>query len=405
MQNKVIIIGAGAAGIFAAINLAEFNPNIEIIVLEKTSKLLSKVKISGGGRCNVTNACTNPVLLSKNYPRGEKKLKAIYKQFGSIETQAWFKSRGVSLKTEADGRIFPKSNDSQTIIDCLLNECQKHNIKIIKNAGVLSIEKQGGVFIVKTNDNSLSCNKVLVASGGKNKTEAYSFLKPTDHEVNLPVPSLFTFNLIDKSICKLMGVSVSDANVRIAGSKLSENGPILITHWGLSGPVILKLSAWGARELHSKAYKYTVLVNWLNDASEAKVFDIISKRSSEHPNQKAINNSPFDLPKRLWEFLLEKAEIKHQQRWSDVQGKKLNKLIKVLTCDEYEASGKTTFKEEFVTCGGVQLSDIDFKTVESRLCKDLYFAGEVLDIDGITGGFNFQAAWTTGYLAAKAMAE
>jgi predicted Rossmann fold flavoprotein len=387
------------------VNLAEFNPNIEIIVLEKTSKLLSKVKISGGGRCNVTNACTNPVLLSKNYPRGEKKLKTIYKQFGSKETQAWFKARGVKLKTEADGRIFPISDNSQNIIDCLLNECHKHHVKIIKNAAVLSVEKKGDKFSVKTDGETFKCDKVLVASGGKNKAEAYSFLKATFHQIISPVPSLFTFNLTDKSITKLMGVSVPEVSVKIAGSKLVQNGPILVTHWGLSGPVILKLSAWGARELNQKDYKYTVLVNWLNDTNEQEALETIKALSEEHPNQKAINNCPFDLPKRLWEFLLEKAEIKAHEKWSDVQGKKLNKLVRNLTCDEYEASGKTTFKEEFVTCGGIQLSDIDFKTMESRICSGLYFAGEVLDIDGITGGFNFQAAWTTGYIAAKAMAE
>lgn len=363
------------------------------------------MKISGGGRCNVTNACIDPILLSKNYPRGEKKLKSLYKEFGSKETQAWFKSKGIKLKTEADGRIFPKSDSSQSIIDCLLKECQKHNIRIIKSAEVFSIEKNETKFTVKSENKDYTCDKILVASGGKNKDEAYKFLKPTGHEIISPVPSLFTFNLSDKSITKLMGISVPEVSVKIAGTKLKQNGPILITHWGLSGPVILKLSAWGARELNGKDYQYTVLVNWLNDINEQKAIDIIQELISEHPNQKVINNSPFDLPKRLWEFLVDKSEIKVHQKWSDIQGKKLNKLIRNLTCDEYNASGKTTFKEEFVTCGGIQLSDIDFSTMESRICKGLYFAGEVVDIDGITGGFNFQAAWTTGYLAAKSMAE
>ncbi|GAA5037742.1 flavoprotein [Marivirga lumbricoides] len=403
-KADIIIIGAGAAGIFAAINVAEANPGKKVLVVEKSSKLLAKVKVSGGGRCNVTNTCKEPGELIKNYPRGNKKLKKAFAEFGTTDTVNWFSERGVELHAEADGRMFPITNNSQTIIDCLLKACDKYKVEIITRANIETIEKLESSFQLTANANQLfECEKLLISTGGSNKIEGYSWLEKLGHSINPPVPSLFTFNLTDKSITELSGLSVPDAEVKIAGTKLSHRGPLLITHWGLSGPAVLKLSAWGARVLQEKEYQYTVLVNWISGNKEPEVRKMREEFQQENPLKKVAGTPPFQLPKRLWEYLSAKSGIDPELRWNNFSGKNFNKLVNSLVCDEYTASGKTTFKEEFVTCGGVKLGEVNMETLESRICPGLYFAGEVLDIDGVTGGFNFQAAWTTAYLAAKAM--
>lgn len=403
-KADIIIIGAGAAGIFAAINVAEANPGKKVLVVEKSPKLLAKVKVSGGGRCNVTNVCTLPSELVKNYPRGNKKLKQAFTEFGTTDTVNWFLERGVELHAEADGRMFPITNSSQTIIDCLLGECDKHGIEILTRISIERIEKQEDIFHLSTNSaDKLACQKLLISTGGSNKIEGYHWLEKLGHSINPPVPSLFTFNLTDKTITNLSGLSVPDAEVKIAGTKLSHRGPLLITHWGLSGPAVLKLSAWGARTLQEKEYQYTVLVNWLSGAKEPEVRKMLQEFQQENPLKKVAGTPPFQLPRRLWEYLCSKSGVDSEIRWNNFSGKNFNKLVNNLVCDEYAASGKTTFKEEFVTCGGIKLGEVNMETMESRVCPGLYFAGEVLDIDGVTGGFNFQAAWTTAYLAAKAM--
>jgi len=403
--TKIVVIGAGAAGIFGAINIAAQNPEAEVIVLEKSSKLLSKVKISGGGRCNLTNVISEPKELIKNYPRGNKKLKKAFETFGTKSTIEWFESRGVKTKAEADGRMFPISDDSQTIIDCLLKECNKLGVQIKTKEGVKEIKPTAQGFIIHTNNSSYECDKILIATGGHNKIESFQWLEKLGHNISVPVPSLFTFNLPQSNIIKLSGISVAEAEVKIAGTKLSYTGPLLITHWGLSGPAVLKLSAFGARILNEKNYEYSVIINWVGFKNETEVRNHLSKFQSENPKKKLFNSNPFDLPKRLWEYQLQECEIDEDLRWNNFSGKKLNKLVNNLIADFYEASGKTTFKEEFVTAGGVKLGDINMQTMESRKCPGVYFAGEVLDIDGITGGFNFQAAWTSSFLAANGITE
>lgn len=404
-KKHIIIIGAGAAGIFAAANLAA-DPQLQVTVLEKTSKILSKVKVSGGGRCNVTNSCKEPRQLLKFYPRSHKKLIPAFAQFGTADTVRWFEERGVRLKTEDDGRIFPQSDDSQTIIDCLLAACAKNGVSILPRMGVEQIIKgEKGFILTTTSGKYLACDQLLIATGGANKPEAYSWLENLGHSIVSPVPSLFTFNLKHKAITELAGISVPEVSLKIAGTKLEQKGPILITHWGLSGPVVLRLSAWGARVLHEKNYNYTILVNWLSELKEPEARSALEAYKNKHPKQKIISNPLFSLPKRLWEFLCKKAGMAENTLWNNYSAKSYNRLINMLVADEYPASGKTTFKEEFVTCGGIPLSEVDLQTMESRCCLGIYFAGEILDVDGITGGFNFQAAWTTGWLAAQAMAK
>jgi predicted Rossmann fold flavoprotein len=402
---RIIIIGAGAAGIFAAVNVARLMPKASVTVLEKTPKLLSKVKISGGGRCNVTHACFDNAALSKYYARGEKQLRGAFSRFNAADTIGWFEERGVKLKTEPDGRMFPVTDDSQTIIDCLLNEAAKYKVNIITKADVTGIERQKQGFTIIVNDQQkLVADKLVVAFGGHHKSSAYDWLQAFGHSVVPPVSSLFTFNLPGADITKLMGVAVPEVQVRIAGTKLEQKGPLLITHWGFSGPVVLRTSSWGARLLHNINYRYEVLVNWIPEYNEETLRTKMEQVRKELAPAMVVTRSPFGLPKRLWEHLCAKAEITDKIRWADVPKKSMNKLITNLVRDSYKAEGKTTFKEEFVTAGGIELSEVDFRTMESMICPGLYFAGEVLDIDGITGGFNFQSAWTTGWIAAQAMA-
>jgi predicted Rossmann fold flavoprotein len=400
MKKRLVVVGGGAAGFFCAVNAARLSPGMEVIILEKTGKLLSKVKVSGGGRCNVTHACYSIAEMVRRYPRGASFLKKAFHHFFTTNTIDWFAERGVKLKTEADGRMFPVTDDSQTIIDCLLKEANKYGVEILMNREVKQLEinesaSDGKKFrLTFANCYHLEADLVCIASGGYPKIVQYGWMKDSTHEIEPPVPSLFTFNMPGNPVTELMGLSVSNAAVKIIGSKLAEEGPLLITHWGMSGPAILKLSAWGAKELAA---------NWLpglNDNSLRERFQLIRFNLA---SQKIINRNPFVLPNRLWEHLLVKAGIDVNLRWADLPAREQNKFIKHLCADEYEVKGKTTFKEEFVTAGGVQLNGIDFNTMQSKKIPGLYFAGEIIDVDGITGGYNFQNAWTTGWIAANAI--
>ena len=402
---KVAIIGGGAAGFFAAFSVKEHHPQAKVIIFEKSDKLLSKVKISGGGRCNVTNACFHPSQLSKFYPRGEKQLKKAFSVFQPKDTVDWFANRGVELKAEADNRMFPVSDDSQTIIDCFLREAQLKNIQILKQSPVVELTPKEKGFTLVFKASKQDFDKVVVASGGSPKARGFDWLQNLGHSIVDPLPSLFTFNMPTEPIKELMGLVVENATARIQGTKLQYTGPVLITHWGMSGPAILKLSAWGARLLFDKNYQFNVQVNWLSIKNESEVNELLETTLPSIRKKKIANANPFGLANRMWLFLLDKVGLNPDSLWLELSKKNRNKLINVLLNDIYAVSGKTTFKEEFVTCGGVSLSDIDMKTMQSRVCKDLYFAGEVMDVDGITGGFNFQAAWTTGFIAGKLIAS
>lgn len=398
---KVAIIGGGAAGFFAAFSVKEHHPSAVVTLFEKSDKLLSKVKISGGGRCNVTHACFKPSLLSKHYPRGEKQLKRAFAIFQPKDTVEWFAKRGVALKAELDNRMFPESDDSQTIIDCFLKEAQSKNITICKKNPVSSFTKNDTGISLAFKTVNQQFDKVILATGGSPKLRGFEWLQNSGHSIVEPLPSLFTFNMPKEPITELMGLVVEKATVRIQATKLQYSGPVLITHWGMSGPAILKLSAWGARLLFKKSYQFNIQVNWLSIKNEEEVNSILTEKESTIRKKKIANANPFALPNRMWMYLLEKVQINPDLPWYELSKKNKNKLINVLLNDVYEVCGKTTFKEEFVTSGGVSLEDVDFNTMESKQCKNLYFAGEVLNIDGITGGFNFQAAWTTGYIAGK----
>lgn len=399
---RIAVIGGGAAGFFAAISCKQHHPDADVIIFEKSNKTLAKVKISGGGRCNVTHATFDINALSKNYPRGERQLRKAFSQFMTTDTVEWFESRGVQLITQEDNCIFPKAQDSQVVIDCLMHEVKKRNITIRLHSHIDKIDKaSGGYNLAVREQDVLFCNKIIVAIGGQPKMRGLQWLADLGHRIESPVPSLFTFNMPDNSITKLMGVVVNPASVKIPGTKLQADGPLLITHWGLSGPAILKLSAWGARILEEKNYNFSILVNWLHPKTESDITNLVEHVILSLNSKMVKNTNPFGLPNRLWKFLLLKYAIPDDQRWGSLSKKIKNKLVQLLFVDEYVVSGKTTFKEEFVTCGGVALEDVNFKSMESKVCPGMYFTGEVLDIDGITGGFNFQSAWTTGFIAGK----
>ncbi|MFN4083136.1 MAG: NAD(P)/FAD-dependent oxidoreductase [Bacteroidia bacterium] len=406
MSNKIVVIGGGAAGFFAAITCASENNQNEVIILEKTSKLLQKVKISGGGRCNVTHACFEIKPLTLAYPRGEKQLKSAFTKFATKETVEWFESRKVKLKTEADGRMFPTTNNSQTIIDCLLKEAKKLKIEIKTETGVSKIIPtfSGGFDLQLTNGDKMYCNKVIVATGGSPKNENLKWLKDLNIKTENPVPSLFSFNITDEKLRELSGISVNPVRTRITHTKLEFSGPILITHWGLSGPVILKASSYGARILAERNYEFEVEISWLDNKKEDAVRQELMNLKAANPNKSVKSLFPFYLPARLNSYLIAKAGIDENLNWAEISKDDVNAMINTLVYDKYNVNGRTAYKEEFVTCGGVNLDEIDFKTMECKRIKGLYFAGEILDIDGITGGFNFQAAWTTGYIAGKAAA-
>ncbi|MDA8951846.1 NAD(P)/FAD-dependent oxidoreductase [Flavobacteriaceae bacterium] len=402
-MKKVIIIGGGAAGFFTAINAKEMNPELDITILEKGKEVLQKVKISGGGRCNVTHACFEPKELVQFYPRGEKELLGPFHQFMTGDTFEWFENNGIPLKIEKDNRVFPESNSSQTIVDCFLNKTKRLGISVLKNHGVTTIQKQDNSWLVITKEQQFVCDAVVMAAGSSKKV--WELSKALRHSIISPVPSLFTFNIKDNRIKDLLGISVPNATVQLEDTNLEASGPLLITHWGMSGPAILKLSAFGARVLAEKNYEYKVQVNWLSRPTH-KIVNVLLNLKKKHSKKQVIVRSPFEeIPKRLWERFVMATTIKTTFNWADVSHDQIDALANQLTKSVFTAKGKSTFKEEFVTAGGVDLREINFKCFESKLQNNLFFVGEVLNIDAVTGGFNFQNAWTGGWLCAKALAS
>lgn len=408
----ILIIGGGAAGFFTAINIAETNltrgeaesskAKLKIALLERGKEVLTKVRISGGGRCNVTHACFIPNDLVKFYPRGEKELKGPFHQFCSGDTIAWFEKHGVALKIEEDGRMFPVTDSSQTIIDCFVSAAKKSGIDVLTGQSVQSVFKGDGYWKVDTNSQSFKCDTLVMATGSNPKI--WEMMETLGHSIEEPVPSLFTFNIKDTRIKELMGLSAL-ATVKVKDSKLKASGPLLITHWGMSGPGILRLSAWGARELAAKNYQFVLQVNWLHETDFEEALDNLKNLKEENAKKLVVKFCPFDFPKRLWESLVTASGISAEIKWADLSRKQLTDLANQLTNGQFQVNGKSTFKEEFVTAGGINLKEIDFKTMQSKLHEKLYFAGEILNIDAITGGFNFQNAWTGGYLAAKSITD
>ena len=404
-QPKIIIIGGGAAGFFAAITAAIAHSRASVILLEAGREFLSKVRISGGGRCNVTHHCFEPSQLVQYYPRGGKALRGAFSRFQPKDTVAWFKSRDVTLKTEADGRMFPITDDSATIANCLLESAKEYGVHLRPNSPVKSLQKIENQFWIELkNGEILKGDRVLIATGS-NPT-GYRWAKELGHQVQEPVPSLFTFNIKDPRLTDLAGIAVENVRVSLVSpdkKKLEQMGPLLITHWGASGPAILKLSAWGARLLHDQNYQMPLIINWLPNYNRETLQAILLETKQSQPRKQILNFSPVEIPKRLWQSLVTFIGLDSKIVWADLSKKVLNNLLIELLQAEYLIQGKGVFKEEFVTCGGVNLSEINFKTMESKKCPGLFFAGEVLDIDGVTGGFNFQSAWTTGWLAGQAI--
>jgi predicted Rossmann fold flavoprotein len=409
-RKRLVVIGGGAAGFFCAVNAGRINSDLDILVLEKSDKLLSKVRISGGGRCNVTHACTDRSEMSRRYPRGGNFVKKTFHRFFTTDTIDWFARRGVPLKTEEDGRMFPVTDSSQTIINCLLREADTYGIVVrlrteVKRVTLVTCGNAAPVFSLQCPDGEqLTADFLCVATGGYPKPGMFEWLKTLGHSIEEPVPSLFTFNMPGHPITKLMGVSVENAAVKITGTKLEQQGPVLITHWGLSGPAVLRLSAWAARELAKCNWQFQVLINWLPDYNEQSLLEQFRRFRFELATQRMAHRNPFSLPQRLWELLIQETDIKDHTRWGDLTSKDQNKLIRLLCCYPAAIQGKTTFKEEFVTAGGIKLTEIDANTMMSKYVPNLFFAGEVMDVDGITGGFNFQHAWTSAFIAAESIA-
>lgn len=403
----LVVIGGGAAGIFAAINTARLQPTWKIIVLEKASKLLAKVKVSGGGRCNVTHACFDKKQLPSFYPRGGSFIKKYVHQFFTTDTIEWFQQRGVELKTESDGRMFPVTDRSQTIIDVLLKEAATYQVDFGFQAVVTDVTKKENLFLIQlSNGKKLASFHCCVAAGGLLKESSFDWVIKMGHLIQSPVPSLFTFNSPRHSLTTLMGISVPTVRVKISGTKLEQTGPVLITHWGLSGPAVLRLSAWGARILNELNYQFSIQLNWLEGEgwNSTSLSTFFNQQRLAFP-AKQLGSRLFQLPQRLWDYFLAESGIAPQTRFAELKKKEENKLIKLLTDMSVPIHGKTTFKEEFVTAGGIDCSQIDPLTMESKLIPRLYFAGEIMDVDGVTGGFNFQHAWSSGYLAAMAIAK
>jgi len=412
---KIIVIGGGAAGFFSAITCAQTYPQARVTLLEAGRQLLAKVRISGGGRCNATHACFDPAILVQNYPRGGKALRGAFTRFQPRDTVEWFASHSVTLKTEADGRMFPVTDDSATIVNCLIRAAEDAGVNIRTGDAVVSVNKltledwHGGRAITKEpgfeielkSGEKFKCDRVILATGSN--PSGFKWAKHLGHTIEQPVPSLFTFNISDRRIEDLAGVSVANAKVKLPAAKLEQSGPLLITHWGLSGPAVLKLSAWGARFLHDRHYRAPVLINWLPQYNPEVLRQQLLGVKSQLSHRLVVSSCPFPIPRRLWERLTSAIGIDEPKRWADISNKTLDKLLQELVQGEYQITGKGAFKEEFVTCGGVNLKEVDFKTMESRRCRGLYFAGEILDIDGVTGGFNFQSAWTTAWLAGSAI--
>ncbi|MGC9524839.1 MAG: NAD(P)/FAD-dependent oxidoreductase [Limnospira sp.] len=399
---EIIVIGGGAAGFFGAIACRETHPHTHVTLLEAGKTPLAKVRISGGGRCNVTHACFDAVQFVRNYPRGGKALRGAFSRFQAKDTVDWFTRRGVRLKTEADGRMFPITDDSETIVNCLMNAAKTAGVNLRTRAAAAAVEKGDNGFEVSLRTGEvLRCDRLLFATGSS--PAGYRWATDLGHKIIPPVPSLFTFNIADKPLRELAGVSVETVNLQLPGAKLSQTEPLLITHWGISGPAVLKLSAWGARFLQECRYQTPLIVDWLPSLNMEQLRDLLSETKGKFPKRSLFSHSPINLPRRLWQYLILRLEIDEKKRWAELSKKELNRLMEELKRGRYQINGKGVFKEEFVTCGGVSLKDVDFKTMESRRCPGLYFAGEILDIDGVTGGFNFQNAWTTGWLAGKGM--
>ena len=400
-QTVIAVVGGGAAGFFAAINCASNFPHAKVIIFEKSNKLLSKVRISGGGRCNVTNAYFDNSDLSLFYPRGNKELRGPFSRFGAHDTVNWFESRGVKLKSEEDGRMFPVTDKSETIINCLMNEANKNSVSVKTNYNVESVQKinADSFQLFFQNGEKFICNKMIITTGGSPANKNYEWIKNSGHTIIFPVPSLFTFNVSSNPLKGLEGISVFPARIKLDGTKFAETGSLLITHWGISGPPVIKLSAFAARWLNERKYEATVLISWLPNLNREELKNEIYNLKEKHPTSKIYSNSFFGLPQRLWQRICSLSGINEKENCSDLSKEKINGLVENCINMILVLKGKTTFKEEFVTCGGVSLKEINFQTMESTKVPGLYFAGEVLDIDGVTGGYNFQSAWTTGWLA------
>jgi predicted Rossmann fold flavoprotein len=402
---RIAIIGGGAAGFFGAIAAAEANPAASVTIYEKSRSVLQKVRISGGGRCNVTHACFDHKKMAAHYPRGDRWLRGLFGRFDAAATVRWFESRGVPLKTEPDGRMFPTTDSSETIIDCLLREARRLNIRIETSSGIERLEPlpAGGFGLHLLAGTYAEADRVLVAVGGYPQAPSYGWLPAQTDPLVQPVPSLFTFNTPNNPLLNLAGVSVPMAAVQVVGTKQQQRGPLLITHWGFSGPAVLRLSAWAARDLAERQYSFVLKINWLPDLNEAQVRTQLHDFRQQNPRKQVVSQNPFGLPARLWEALCTEAGMPAEVRWAEAPGKAQNRLIERLGNSQHAVSGKSTFKDEFVTCGGIALGSIDPLTLESQTHRGLFFAGEVLDVDGITGGFNFQNAWTTGYVAGQGL--
>ncbi len=417
---RITVIGGGAAGFFSAITCAKTYPQARVTLLEAGRQVLAKVRISGGGRCNATHACFDPAVLVQNYPRGGKALRGAFTRFQPRDTVEWFASHSVKLKTEEDGRMFPVTDDSATIVNCLIRAAEDVGVKISTGEAVVSVKKltgntaadphggtaptdEPGFEIVLKSGEKLQCDRLILATGSN--PSGFKWAKDLGHTIEPPVPSLFTFNISDPRIQDLAGVSVANAKVKLPGAKLEQSGPLLITHWGLSGPAVLKLSAWGARFLHDRNYKTSVLINWVPQYKPEVLRQQLLVVKSQLAHRAIASSCPVAIPRRLWEGLTSSIGIDDRKRWAELSNKTLDRLLQELFQGEYQITGKGAFKEEFVTCGGVNLKEVDFKTMESRRCRGLYFAGEILDIDGVTGGFNFQSAWTTAWLAGGAIGK
>ena len=394
----ITVIGGGAAGFFAAIHAADGGKN-KVVILEKTNKLLSKVKVSGGGRCNVIHDCDYPSKLINFYPRGGRSLRKPFEIFGAKETRQWFENKGVKLKVEEDGRIFPVTDDSQTIINCLFAEAKKNQVSIELKREVVKINPQEEGFRLKLKSGEpINCKKVIVTTGGQNKASGYDWLKDLGLKIAKPIPSLFTFNVPDSDMKDLLGLSVGNGYVQIPGTKWKQDGPILITHWGFSAPAVIKLSAWAAIDLFERSYQFPILLNWTG-MEEEQVRGELSSFATAHPKKVVDTNQLMNIPSRLWQRICSKAGIESEKRYIDLSKKEFNRLVEMLVRCPFQVNGKTTFKEEFVTCGGVELNEVNLKTFEAKKIPGLYLAGEILNVDGVTGGFNFQHAWTSGYLS------
>lgn len=405
-QKRIVVVGGGAAGFFGAIACAEqLGAAGEVTIYEATAHPLAKVRVSGGGRCNVTHACFEPRQLVQRYPRGGRELLGAFHRWQPRDTVAWFAARGVELKTEEDGRMFPTTDDSATIVDGLRRAAEAARVRLVTSLGVRTIDAEAGSFRVTLTDGaSLRCERVLLATGGNRGSAGFTIAEKLGHTIEPLVPSLFTFHIDDPRLAGLAGVSVDQVVATVPGTRLRESGPLLVTHWGLSGPAILKLSAWGARELAARRYEFPVVIDFAPPHTRDTLLRELGAVRARNPRKQIATWSPLALPQRFWERLVTHAGIGAAKPWTEVSNAALATLAAQLNAAEFTVVGKSLFKEEFVTCGGVRLSEVDFKTMESRKCPGLHFAGEVLDIDGVTGGFNFQSAWTTGWLAGQAMA-